>query len=62
MKPAPNQLCKYTGSGRGNDQIHKVIMASDNEVITVGLPYGCGFTWLGTADEFVQQFKFIQQL
>lgn len=63
MKPTCESIWSYIGpeaNGCPSGQLHMVRYSTEKEVITIGLPYGHGGTWLGTAKDFAEQFKFRQ--
>lgn len=66
MKPELNTLWQYVGKeiilpGIGvapHGQIHKVVYSSPLEVVTNGIPFGCGGTWAGPVAQFEAEFNY----
>lgn len=55
-------LCRYIGPGDGRMFIHKITEVGIKHVITwsqykVGDEDTLGWSWMGTKDEFVKQFR-----
>lgn len=56
-----NQIWQYDGPSDGTavrGQLHKVAQSYPTEVITIGLPYGSGGSFLGNAEQFLKDFQF----
>lgn len=54
-RPKVNTLWRFTANLPGHDEIHKVIFARPEEVITIGISH----SFLGNAREFAECFQFI---
>lgn len=48
-------LWRYIGPSPGTGQTHKVIAIDGGTIITTSLTH----SWLGTADDFLQQFRWL---
>lgn len=62
MPPMPekNTLWKFISQAPDcpPHQVHLVVMTSKAEVVTIGMPYGHGGTWLGSPAELQKQFVY----
>lgn len=61
IAPTVNSVWRYIGPSLETPpmQLHKVIFAKPAEVITIGLPFGRGGTWLGPAQLFAKEFEYV---
>lgn len=61
MTPETNTLWQFHGSGqsdKGFGQLHQVVISEPGEVVTIGLPGGNGYSWIGTPQAFRHSFQF----
>lgn len=59
--PKKDTIWQYCGpqlSGVPHGQLHKVVMSNTQEIVTIGIPYGTGATFLGDPKTFREQFSF----